>query len=76
MALTISSLLQITFSICLGAGLLMLGYSLRFAAVGAPCCVMALVLVRNDPQKAREYYRVLLGAILGLFMWLFLVTLH
>jgi hypothetical protein len=37
---------------------------------------MALVLVRNDPQKAREYYRVLLGAILGLFMWFFLITLH
>jgi hypothetical protein len=75
-ALTISSLLQMIFNVCVGTGLLLLENSLRFAAVGAPCCVMALVLAQNDPQKAREYYRVLLGAILGLFMWLFFITLH
>ena len=75
-ALTFSSLLQMIFNVCVGTGLLTLDHSLRFAAVGSPCCVMALVLARDDPRREREYKRVVLGATLGLVMWLIFITLH
>jgi hypothetical protein len=75
-AFTFSSLLQIAFDVCVGKQVLTLDYSLKFAAVGIPCCVMAVVLARADPTKASAYRRVALGATVGLAMWLFFITLH
>src|SRR2546423_192704 len=75
-ALTFSSLLQIVFTICVGTDLIPLAYSLRFAVVGAPCCLIAIVLAIIKPAKAGESRQVIGCAFLGLTMWLIFITLH
>ena len=76
LALTFSSLLQIVFNVCVGTGRLPLDYSLRFAAVGSPCCLIALVLASIDSKKVDTSKGVVVGAILGLLMWYVFITLH
>ena len=74
-ALTFSSLLQMAFIICVGT-LFTLDYSLRFATVGLPCCVMSLVLARTDAAKAKAYRQIVLGASWGIAIWIVFITLH
>jgi hypothetical protein len=50
LSLTVSSLLQMTFIFLVWKQVLTLDYSLKFAALGAPFCVLALLLVRRDKQ--------------------------
>jgi hydrogenase/urease accessory protein HupE len=75
-ALTFSSLLQIVFNVCVDTELIPLAYSLRFAAVGAPCCLIAMLLAIINSPKANESRRVIGCAIAGLTMWLIFTTLH
>ena len=72
-ALTFSSLLQIIFVVCVGMRLLTLHHSLKFAAVGIPCCLVAFVLVFREISKTSG---IISGAGLGLAVWLLLITLH
>jgi hypothetical protein len=73
---TFSALLQLVFVNCVARGLFTLDYSLRFAAVGIPCSVLALVLRPKDTVTWRSRIGVILGSLLSLAMWLLLITLH
>jgi hypothetical protein len=72
-ALTFSSLLQIIFVVCVGMRLLTFDHSLKFAAVGIPCCLLAFVLAFRETRRTSG---IILGAGLGLAMWLLFITLH
>jgi hypothetical protein len=74
--LTLSSLLQIAFIVLVGKQALPLNYSLKFAALGIPFCVLALVLARRGKQSTNRPQGAVAGAWLGLVMWMFLITLH
>jgi hypothetical protein len=75
-AITVSALVQLAFVNCVQTiELCTLDYSLRFAAVGIPCIVLAIKFARNDPvRSARTPF--LVSSFLGLAMWLFLITAH
>jgi hypothetical protein len=75
-AFTFSSLLHLVFAICVDKRLLTLDYSLKFAALGIPCCVMALVLARRGVIQTGEPRGVVVSSTLGLIMWLFFITVH
>jgi hypothetical protein len=73
---TFSSLLQVAFIVLLARNLLTLDYSLRFAAFGLPLCILALVLASRR-KGANDLPRgTVICAILGLVMWMFLITAH
>jgi hypothetical protein len=76
MAFAASSLLQIVFLIYIEKQTITLDYSSRFAALGVPCCILALVLKHKDITRQYKSGGIMLGAILGLVMWFFLITLH
>jgi hypothetical protein len=75
LSLTVSSLLQITFICLVQKQVLTLDYSLKFAALGVPFCVWALVLARGKRSNDRPRGPVL-EASLGLAMWILLITIH
>ena len=74
--LTLSSLVQIVFLVLVSKRILTLDYSLRFAAFGLPLCVLALVLSRLGRQRKDQPRGAVVEAILGLLMWMFLITVH
>jgi hypothetical protein len=74
--LTVSSLLQIAFISLVHEDVLTLDYSLKFAALGVPFCVVALVLASRGKPSSDGPRRPVLEASLGLAMWMFLTTLH
>jgi len=74
--LTLSSLLQLAFIACVGARLITLDYSLRFAAAGIPCAVIAIGFALSKEQKVAAPRGILVGPTLGLVIWLVLVMLH
>jgi hypothetical protein len=76
MSLTVSSLLQITFISLVQKQVLTLDYCLKFAALGVPFCVLALVLARRGKQSNDGPRRPVLEAFLGVAMWMFLITFH
>jgi hypothetical protein len=73
---TLSSLLQIAFVVGVSKQAVPLDYSTRFAALGVPCCIYALVLKHNDSTRTYKSGGIMLGATGGLFLWLFFVTVH
>jgi hypothetical protein len=75
-ALTFSSSLQIVFNVCVDRELIPLAYSVKFAAVGAPCCLIAMLVAIINSAKANEFRLVIGCAIMGLTMWLIFTTLH
>ena len=77
-AVTLSALVQLAFVNCVARGLFTLDYSLRFAAVGIPCSVLALVLgsKAKDSVGSRARVSVVVSSWLNLLIWLFLITLH
>ncbi|SRR6266487_4554272 len=75
-AFTVSSLLQIVFLIYVEKQTITLDYSSRFAAIGVPCCILALALKHKDITRQYKSGGIMLGATLGLVMWFFLITLH
>ena len=76
MFLTLSSLLQLVFIVCVGARLIPLDYSLRFAAVGIPCAGLAIGFAFRKEQKLAMPRGASIGSSLGLVIWLFLITIH
>jgi len=76
LSLTVSSLLQMTFIFLVWKQVLTLDNSLKFAALGAPFCVLALVAARRGKQSKEEPRGPVLEASLGLAMWMLLITIH
>lgn len=74
--LTLSSVLQVTFIVLVSRNVLPLHYSLKFAALGIPLCILALVLVNRRKAGVDLPWGVAICVSLGLVMWLFLTTVH
>ena len=74
--LTLSSLLQVTFILLVGGNVLTLDYSVRFAALGLPLCILALVLAGRRKQEPDLPRGTVTCVILSLVMWMFLITVH
>jgi hypothetical protein len=74
--LTLSLLLQLVFITCVGARLITLDYSLRFAAVGIPCAVIAIGFAFIKEQEFATPRGASIGSSLGLVIWLLLITMH
>ena len=73
---TFAAALQLLFVVLVSYEILTLNYSLRFAAAGVPGCILATVLAITDDVKSPVSIGVIVSSLLGLVMWLFLVTLH
>jgi hypothetical protein len=65
-----------TFIFLVWKQVLTLDYSLKFAALGAPFCVLALLLVRREKQPNEGTRGPVLEASVGLVMWMLLITIH
>lgn len=75
--LTLSSLVQLIFLVLLERNILTLDYSIKFAILGLPLCVLSIVLARRRKRTATDLPDgATPGAIAGLAMWMFLITLH
>jgi hypothetical protein len=70
-AFTVSDILQLVFVIGVGVRLFPLDFSIRFAAVGAPFCIVAMVL-----GVAGGNVGVIVSGFLSLLGWLFFILLH
>jgi len=76
-AVTFSALVQLAFVNGVQTlRLFTLDYSLRFAAVGIPCSLLALVLVSKDSAGRSARIGVVVSSSLIFAMWLFLITAH
>jgi hypothetical protein len=73
---TFAAAVQLLFVVLVSIGILTLDYSLRFATAGVPCCVLATVLAVTDDVKSPVSIGVMVSSLLGLAMWLLLITLH
>ena len=71
-----SAVLQLVFVGCVGAGWLLLGHSVRFAEIGIPCCMLAIVLALTSRKGAAKSIGLIVSSSLGLAVWLFFITLH
>ena len=74
--LSLSSLLQVIFIVLVDRNVLTADYSLRFAALGLPLCILALVLASRGKRKRDLARGTVTCIILGLVMWMFLITAH
>ena len=74
--LSLSSILQLVFIVLVGRELLLLEDSVKFAALGIPMCVWALVSASRKKLGARAPRSTVYCVVSGLIMWLFLITLH
>jgi hypothetical protein len=75
-ATTLSALVQLAFVNCVQTGLFTLDYSLRFAAAGIPCSILALVLGSKSNASSRARGTVIVSSSLPLLVRLFLITVH
>jgi hypothetical protein len=73
-AAAFSSCLQAILVILVGRNLLTIDSSLRFAIVGVPACILALMLATRGHGDYRP--RVAIGSSMGLVIWGILITLH
>jgi len=70
-------LVQAIFIVLVEKDILALDYSLKFAVLGFPICVLSLVLVRRRKRIATDLpVGAIPDAIAGLAMWMFLIALH
>jgi hypothetical protein len=77
LSFALSSLLQIIFITLVDRRLLTLNYSLKFAGMGIPACIVAIVLARRGNQNGHALHGVMvISASLGLAMWVLLIMLH
>lgn len=76
MFLTLSALIQLVFIVCVGARLVTLDYSPRFAAVGIPCAVIAIGFSLNNERNFTIPRGALVGSSIGLVIWVLLITMH
>jgi hypothetical protein len=75
--LTLSSLVQIMFIILVEKNVLTLDYSLKFAILVLPLCVLSLVVALRRKRTATDLpYGALPSTIAGLVMWMFLISFH
>lgn len=74
--LTLSSVLQIAFIVLVGAHFLTLDYSIRFAALGLPSGILALILAKRRSRQIDLPCGTVTCIVLGLLMWGFLITVH
>lgn len=74
--LTLSAILQLVFIAGIWARVITLDHSLRFATVGIPCSVIAIFLSLMKEKEFGIPRGASIGSVLGLMMWLFLVTVH
>ena len=72
-AIAASSCLQAIFIVCLSKQFLSLDHSIRFAAVGIPLCILALVLAKRGNFYSRG---PLISASIGIVIWMIFITLH
>ncbi len=72
--LTASESVQLVFLFFVNSGLLTLDYSLKFAAVGIPCSVFALIT--SVIGGVRNSVGISISSLCGILAWLFLITLH
>jgi len=56
--------------------LLTLDYSLKLAALGIPCCVLAIALAAAGATGSAAFNGLIISSALNLAMWLFLITFH
>jgi hypothetical protein len=76
LAVTLSSLLALTFVSGVASGLLLLERSLLFALVGVTACIASIVIVLKDPRRGQRPTGIIIGSILNTCIWLLLITLH
>lgn len=77
LCLTLSSLLQVAFIALVAANVIRLESSLKFAALGLPICIVALALKWYSKRSGTGVpHGTVACSVLGLVMWLFLVTAH
>lgn len=75
--LTVSSVIQEAFIILVVTGVLTLDYSFRFALLGLPMCTWSFVTARRTKRTNKDVPNgTVVCTVLGLLMWIFLVTLH
>jgi len=74
--LSLSSALQGTFIALVQKKIFPLEYSLRFAALGVPLCILALALATRGKSHSSRARGTVTCIILGLVMWMFLITVH
>jgi hypothetical protein len=75
LTLTLSSLFQIVLIALVAKQILPLNYSIKFAALGIPLCIFSIVLAEKHTGSDRRRGTVICS-ILGLIMWIFLITVH
>jgi len=75
-ACTLSALLQIVFIVLVDRQSLLLSRSIRFAAVGVPCCILALFVAGRGNSRDNKPRGAIASASLGIAIWMILVTLH
>jgi hypothetical protein len=73
-AALLSASLQAVFVIAVARNALTLGYSIRFASVGIPACILAIFLAKRGYGDWRS--GATLSPSIGLIIWAVLVTLH
>jgi hypothetical protein len=71
---TVSEVLQLLLTVFVNFGLIPLAYSLKFAAVGFPCALLALTTAVIAGTK--KSVGITVSSTLSIVAWLFLVTLH
>jgi hypothetical protein len=77
LCLTLSSLFQVAFIGPVATNVIRLEYSLEFAALGIPICASSMALARHRKRKGTDLPRgTVVCSILGLVMWMFLITAH
>jgi len=73
-AVAFSAYLQTIFVISVAKDMLTLDYSLRFAIVGIPSCILAIVLAKRGHGDWRPGATI--SPAIGMIIWAILITLH
>jgi len=76
LAVTLSSVLSLTFVISVAIGLLLLERSVLFAFIGVAACIASIVIVLTGPRGGQWPTGVIISSLLNACMWLLLITLH
>jgi hypothetical protein len=72
----LAELLQLTFLICVGARLIPLDHSVRFAGIGVPVWSLAIIVASMSEAPLLRKAAVIGGSSFDVGLWLFLIMLH
>lgn len=75
-AFIVGMALQLLFVCLVATKILTLDYSSRFAAIGLPCSIIAIIMAAAGGVRFRTSLPLIIGCIAAAGMWLFLETLH